>query len=138
MVESDDDDIAAAGEADAIVDGAVGGAGGVGSAVDVDEDGALALVEGRGPDVEMKTVFGVDGAGFVERGEGGAALARVDGLKGLRAEGEAVADSGPWLWRGRRSEASGGGVGAVGDAFEDEDSLIGGAANFAGVCRCDG
>jgi hypothetical protein len=44
VVESDDNDIATVGEADAIVDGTIGGAGGIGSAVDVDEYGALALV----------------------------------------------------------------------------------------------
>jgi hypothetical protein len=131
VVESDDDYVSAAGQTDAIVDGTIGGAGGVGSAVDVDEDWALAIVESGCPEIEMETVFGVDGIGFIERGEGGAALPGMDGLRGLRAEGHAVADTGPRLGRDWWSEASGGRVGAVRNAFEDEDSLSGGTADFA-------
>ena len=125
MVESDDDGVAATGETEAVVDGAVGGAGGVGSAVDVDEDGALALVVDAGcPDVDVEAVFGVDGMRLFERSEGGAAFAIVNWLRRLRAKRESVSDAGPWLGRCGRREASGGGVGTVGDAFEDVDALI--------------
>jgi hypothetical protein len=132
VVEGDDDSIAATGETDAVVDGAVGGAGGVGSAVDVDEDGSLAMVVDAGsPDVEAKAVFRVDGVRLVERSEGGAAFAVVNGLWSLRAVGEGVTDACPGGWRCGRGEASGGGVRAVGDAFEVVDALIGDAANLA-------
>jgi len=129
VVEGDDYRVAATGETDTVVDGAIGGAGGVGSAVDVDEDRTLAIVVDAGcPDVEVKAVFGVDGVRLVEWSEGGAAFAIVNWLRRLRAKGESVADTGPWLGRSGGGEASGRGVGAVGDALEDEDALIGEAA----------
>ena len=67
MVECNDYDVSALDEVDAIVDRAVATAGGVGSAVDVDEDGTLfAVAEGRGPNIEVQAVFAVDGIFFVE------------------------------------------------------------------------
>jgi len=67
VVEGDDYDVSAFDEADSVVDGAVAATAGVGSAVDVDEDGtALAVAEAGGPDVEVEAVFAVDGALFVE------------------------------------------------------------------------
>jgi hypothetical protein len=44
MVEGDDYDVSALDEVDAVVDRSVAAAGGVGSAVDVDEDGTLSTV----------------------------------------------------------------------------------------------
>ncbi len=49
MIEGDDYSVATAGEADAVVDGAIGGAGGVGSSMDVDEDGDACAGRGRVP-----------------------------------------------------------------------------------------
>ena len=67
MVESDDYDVSALDEVDAVVDRAVAAAGGVGSAVDVDEDGTLSTIaEGWGPNVEVQAVFAVEGIFFVE------------------------------------------------------------------------
>ena len=107
--------------------------------MDVDEDGTLALVVDAGcPEVEVKAVFGVDGVRLVEWSEGGAAFAVVNWLRGLWAEEESVADAGPWLGRYGRGEASGGGVAAVGDAFEDVDVLIEDAANLSGGRGDDG
>jgi hypothetical protein len=132
VVEGDDDGVAAAGETEAVVDGAVGGAGGVGTAVYVDEDGTLAIVVDAGcPDVEVEAIFRVDGTRLVERSEGGAAFAVVNGLWSLRAVGEGVTDACPGGWRCGRAEASDGGIGAVGDPFEGFDALIGDAANLA-------
>ncbi len=66
--------------------------------MDVDEDGTLsAIAQGWCPDVEVEAVLAVEGVFFVEGREGGAAAAGVDGLWGLWAEGDGVADSLPWL-----------------------------------------
>ena len=98
VVEGDDDDVSAFGEADAIVDRTVAAAGGVGPAVDVDEDRTVfAVAEAGSPDVEVEAVLAVDGVCFVEGREGGAALAGMDGLRSLGTEGQSVADSLPWL-----------------------------------------
>jgi hypothetical protein len=107
--------------------------------VDVDEDRTLAIVVDAGcPDVEVKAVFGVERVRLVERSEGGAAFAVVDGLRGLWAERVSVTNACPRGWRCGRGEASGRGVGTVGDAFEDVDVLIEDAANFAEGCCGDG
>ena len=67
MVEGDDYDVSAFGEADAIVYRAVAAAGGVGSAVDVDQDRTVfAVTEAGGPDIEVEAVLAVDGGWFVE------------------------------------------------------------------------
>ena len=62
----------------------------------------------------------------------------VDGLRSLGTEGQGVADSLPWLRLYRGLEAGFGGVFAVGDAFEDVDAVVDGAADFAGVGGGDG
>jgi hypothetical protein len=134
VVEGDDYGVAAAGETEAIVDGAVGGAGGVGSAVNVDEYGTFAVVvDAGGPDVEVEAVLGVRGVRLVERSEGGAAFAVVDGLRSLRAEAENFTHAGPWFGGFGGSEASCGGVGTVRDAFENVDALIDEAENLSGI-----
>ena len=150
MVEGDDYDVSAPDEVDPVVDRSVAAAGGVGSTVDVDEDGTLsAVAESRCPDVEVKAVLAVDGVFFVEGREGRATAPGVDGLWGLRAEGDGVADSLPWLGFDRRLEAGFGGVFAVWDAFEDFNAVVDEASDFAGGCggdrgcfgertRCDG
>ena len=58
--------------------------------------------------------------------------AGVDGLRGLRAEGEGVADAGPGRGLCGGHEPAPGGVGAVGDAFEDVDAVLDEAADLAG------
>ena len=71
VVEGDDYDVSAPDEVDPVVDRAVAAAGGVGSAVDVDEDGTLSAVAESGcPDVEVEAVLAVDGVFFVEGREG--------------------------------------------------------------------
>jgi hypothetical protein len=62
----------------------------------------------------------------------------MDGLWGLRAEGDGVADSLPWLGFDGRLEAGFGGVFAVWDAFEDFDAVVGEASDFAGGYGGDG
>lgn len=56
----------------------------------------------------------------------------MDGLRGLRPEGEGVADSLPWLRLRRGLESGPGGVVAVGNALEDEDAVVGEAADLTG------
>jgi hypothetical protein len=106
--------------------------------MDVDEDGTLVAVERGCPDVEVKAVLTVDRVGLVERGKRRATLTRMDRLRSLGSEGKAIADAGPRLRADCRRKACGGGVGSIGDAFEDEDALIGEAANFAGASGGDG
>jgi hypothetical protein len=134
MVESDDDRISTTGEPNAIVDRPIGGAGGVGSAVDVDQNRAFAVIEGRSPDVEVEAVFAVDRVGFVERSEGGATLPHVNRLRGLGTEGETIADTCPWLRSDRLSKPGARSVGTIRNSFEDENVLIDETPHPAGVC----
>jgi hypothetical protein len=131
MIQCDHDDVAAASETDAVVDRTVGGAGRVGSAVNIDQDGPLVTVESRSPEVQVEAILGVDWVGFVEWSEGRAALASVEGLRGLWAEGEAIADARPRWGPNRWSETGRGSIGSVGNALENENLLVGEAANFA-------
>ena len=62
----------------------------------------------------------------------------MDGLWGLRPDGDGVADSLPWLGLDRRLEAGFGGVFAVGDAFEDFDAVVDEASDLACGCGGDG
>jgi hypothetical protein len=137
VVESDDDSISAAGEANAVINRAIGGAGGVGSAVNVDQNRAFPVIEGGSPDVEMEAVFAVDRAGLVERSKGGATLPGVNRLRCLRTEGETIANACPRLRSDRWSEPRARSVGPIRNSFEDENVLIDEPSHLAGVCGCD-
>jgi hypothetical protein len=137
VVESDDDRITTTGEANPVVDRAIGGAGRISPAVDVDQNGAFPVIESGSPDVEVETVFTVDRVGFVERSEGGATLPHVNRLRGLGTEGETIADTCPGLRSDRWGEPGARSVGTIRNSFEDENVLIDGSSHPAGVCGRD-
>lgn len=99
--------------------------------------GSLSTRWGASQSIEVETVFGVDGVGFVEWSEGETASSEMEWLRSLRAKGEAVTDARPGCRSTRRSETGGGGIGSIRDAFEDEDALIEEAADFSCGRRSD-
>ena len=124
VVDADDHYIVGVREAGAVENGRGAGAGGESAAVEPHHYGAFAVAAyGGREDVEHQAVFAL-------RGQAGA----IGGvLRGGGSIGESVADAGPgYGLRWGHEAVLAGGVGAVGDAFENLDVLEDGAADFAG------
>src|SRR5262249_46403233 len=78
----------------------------IGAAMDIDNHRPLAAAaQRRRPDVEEQTIL--------------SRVRLIAVLRRARSIDEGVFHAAPWLWRARRLEAIGGGIGAVADALED-------------------
>ncbi len=136
MIERDEDDIAGAREAFAVVRRMLlAVAGDEAAAVEPDHDGTFGVVvDGRRPDVEAEAVFVLDAVVPVE--QPGVFVVGPAGARALRrnvAVLHGAADAGPRLGLCGRHETRGGfGAGAIRDAFEGVDAVVGVAADFAG------
>ena len=136
MIERDEDDVAGAREAFAVVGGMLlPVAGDESAAVKPDHDGTLCVVvDARRPDVEAKTVFVLDAVVPVK--QPGVFVVGPAAARGLRRDPAVLhraANAGPWLGLCGSHETRGAfGAGAVGNSLEGVNADVRVAADFAG------